>query len=206
MIRNFFVASIAAMTALTFTTTPVQAQYNRTETDFLSTLVSELNAGGWYGDAQQIFNSRSYQRSAIRVGYLACNEFRYGETPFSFANQVRVRDLGIDVSTVILYVSLSAATHLCPEFSYLTSQPTQQPDYYSPDQSCTYRLRPATNIRSGPSTTSNVIGNESTMLNRTIQVHSSETGRDGNQWSWIGYQGSDGRTAGWVRSDFVVCD
>jgi hypothetical protein len=112
----------------------------------------------------------------------------------------------IDIPIVAQAVTVSAATHLCPEFSYLANRAIQQPDYYSPNQSCTYRLRPDTNIRSGPSTTSNVIGNESTMLSRTIQVHSSETGRDGNQWSWIGYQGSDGRTAGWVRSDFVVCD
>ncbi|WP_416667980.1 DUF732 domain-containing protein [Egbenema bharatensis] len=206
MFRNLFIASIAATAALTLTATPVQAQYNRAETDFLSTLASELNAGGLHRDARLVFNSLTYQRDAIDIGYFVCNRFRYGETPSSLMNQLRNRDYGIDLPIVAHAVTVSAATHLCPEFSYLASQSMRQPDYYSPDQSCTYRLRPDTNIRSGPSTTSNVIGNESTMLSRTIQLHSSETGRDGNQWSWIGYQGSDGRTAGWVRSDFVVCD
>lgn len=71
---------------------------------------------------------------------------------------------------------------------------------------CVYRLKPETNIRTGPSTSSGVVANSgSSRPSDPITVHSTETGRDGQNWSWITFNYGGDETPGWVRSDLIVC-
>lgn len=74
-----------------------------------------------------------------------------------------------------------------------TYQPMQRPYEESPCY-----LRPDTNIRSGPRSTSNVIGNQATLRNQTVELHSTER-VNGSLWSWITADGS----GGWVSSELI---
>lgn len=71
---------------------------------------------------------------------------------------------------------------------------------------CQYRLKPETNVRSGPSTSSGIIATmRPSPRQDPITVYSSQTGQDGQSWSWITFNFGGDETPGWVRSDLIVC-
>jgi hypothetical protein len=74
------------------------------------------------------------------------------------------------------------------------------------ENTCRYQLKPETNVRTGPSIGSSIITTVRPPLNRDlVMVHSTQTGRDGQSWSWISFNYGGDETPGWVRSDLIVC-
>lgn len=209
-------ASIATG-SIAFTTDKAQA-YTDAEAQFIVTVTNQLDNAG-QGDVARRLGNNFY----LNVGYNGCDRLNEGESLESLLSRIASTDpdpaVRYNTDYSLATAVFSGILYLCPQHTYQfnrvvngdTQSTTRQ--YYSPSgpqtSSCVSTLRPDTNIRSGPSATSSVIGNESTLLNDAIEIHSTEQGRDGSYWSWAGFNGSDGRTAGWVRSDFInraTCD
>lgn len=214
-----FLLSTAALSvgSIGFNASEAKA-YTDAEAQFIVNVTTLLNNAG-----QSEIVRRLGQDFYLNAGYTGCARLNEGESLESLLARIASTDPDPSVRYKTDYALATAVFsgifHLCPQHTYqfnrLTNnnpQPTTR-QYYTPSgsqtTSCVSTLRPDTNIRSGPSATSSVIGNESTLLNSAIEVYSTEQGRDGNYWSWVGFQGGDGRTAGWVRSDFInraTCD
>lgn len=198
--------------SIALTTNKAEA-YTQNQEDYLYGVASALRAIGLNWDATVLLSDSDMQQTALNTGYTACDTMDLGATPEDMFRYSINNGATSQVSGHVLAMATSAALTLCPEHSWKVTGETQEATYYAPSgsqaSSCVSTLRSDTNIRSGPSATSSVIGNESTLLNSAIEIHSTEQGRDGSYWSWIGFNGSDGRTAGWVRSDFInraTCD
>lgn len=88
--------------------------------------------------------------------------------------------------------------------SYPTSQSSTAQS--AAGSTCHQRLKPETNVRTGPSLDSGIIATLRPPSNQDpITVHSTQVGRDGQNWSWISFNLGGDETPGWVRSDLIVC-
>lgn len=210
MKTKLITAALTAVTLALSVAPQVKAQYaSRTEANYIFAVADGLRALGYYDAAYDVTTNATSQTHFLRMGYGSCLAMERGETPEETYRYALADGASQVSANRALVWSAAAALTLCPEHSWMVqtnNTEDQTSTYYSPER--TYRqstctLRPDTNIRSGPSTTSSVIANESTLLSDAIEIHSSEIGRDGASWSWIGFQGGNGRTAGWVKSEFI---
>lgn len=211
--------STAAIATGSIAATADKAQaYTDAEAQFIVNVTTQLSNAG-----QSEIVRRLGHDFYLNAAYNGCDRLNEGESLESLLSRIASTNydpiVRYNTDYALATAVFSGILHLCPQhtdqFNRLvngTSQPASS-QYYAPSgnqtRSCVPTLRPDTNIRSGPSTTSSVIANESTLLNDAIEIHSTEEGRDGYYWSWIGFQGSDGRTAGWVQSDLInrnFCD